>query len=164
MKWIRLVARATAALLLGFAVACGKKDAEVDSTAIAPAPAVAVATEVAPGVIMTVEAGPGTGLVLVDGAGRSMYILDAVPSDTNTWKPVNGSTTPTSTDANVKSSLIGSTTNANGSKQATYAGKPLYYYSGDTAPGDRKGQGQTASGATGRLVNPEGNAAEGKKP
>jgi predicted lipoprotein with Yx(FWY)xxD motif len=149
----------SAALLLSLAVGCKKHDAAVDTTALAPAPAVAVTTEVAPGVLMTVEAGPGTGLVLADASGRSMYILDAVPSDTNTWKPVNANTAPTSTDPNVKTSLIGTTTNANGTKQATYNGKPLYYYSGDTAPNDRKGQGANAAGATGHLVSPEGNAA-----
>ena len=63
----------------------------------------------------------------------------------------------------VNRSLIGTTTNANGTKQATYAGKPLYYYSGDTTAGDTKGQGVTASGATGHLVNPEGNAVGANK-
>ena len=171
MKSIHLVARGSAALLLGLAVACSKRRADADTSSatgeIAPAPAVAVTTEVAPGVLATVEAGPGTGLVLVDGAGRSMYILDTAPTDTTTWKPVNGNTAPTSTDGNVNKSLIGTTANADGTKQATYNGKPLYYYSGDTAPGDKNGQGKTASGATGHLVNPTGNAARnnsGKKP
>jgi predicted lipoprotein with Yx(FWY)xxD motif len=171
MKSIHLIARGAAALLLGLALACSKGNRDVDTSsaagAMAPAPAVAATTEVAPGVLMTVEAGPGTGLVLVDGAGRSMYILDTAPTDTNTWKPVNGNAAPTSTDPNVNKSLIGTTTNADGTKQATYNGKPLYYYSGDAAPDDKNGQGKTASGSTGHLVNPRGNAAgdnNGKKP
>jgi predicted lipoprotein with Yx(FWY)xxD motif len=164
MSTIQAVTRGGAALLIALAAACGKKDAAVDTLSVAAgAPAVAVTTEIAPGVLMTVDAGPGTGVVLTDGAGRAMYILDAVPADTSTWKPVSGNTTPTSTDAKVNRSLIGTTTNANGTKQATYAGKPLYYYSGDTTAGDTKGQGVTASGATGHLVNPEGNAVGANK-
>jgi predicted lipoprotein with Yx(FWY)xxD motif len=166
MTSILRVTRGSVLVLVVLVVACSKKDANRDTTssagAIAPEPPpVAVTTEVAPGVLMTVEAGPGTGIVLVDGAGRSMYILDSTPTDTTTWKPVNGNTAPTSTDKNVNNSLIGTTTNANGTKQATYNGKPLYYYSGDTAAGDKNGQGKTASGATGHLVNPQGNAAGG---
>ncbi|HEV7991038.1 MAG TPA: hypothetical protein VGP25_04390 [Gemmatimonadaceae bacterium] len=165
MKSLHLVACGSAMLLLGMAGACSKKSSTADTSSSAGAmaqPAVAVTTEVAPGVLMTVEAGPGTGLVLADGSGRTMYVLDAAPTDTNTWKPVNGSAPLTSSDSNVKRSLIGTTTNASGTKQATYNGKPLYYYSGDTSPGDRQGQGKTASGATGQLVNPSGNAAPSK--
>jgi predicted lipoprotein with Yx(FWY)xxD motif len=129
---------------------------------VAPAPApVAVTTEVAPGVLMTVEAGPGTGLVLADGSGRALYVLDGVPTDTTMWRPVSGSTAMTSTDAKVNKGLVGTTTNASGASQATYAGKPLYYYAGDSASTDRKGQGASASGATGHLVTPSGSAAGG---
>jgi predicted lipoprotein with Yx(FWY)xxD motif len=166
MKAHHLVARASPVLVLVLAAACSKKSSTTDTSTVAGAmadvPAVAVTTEVAPGVLMTVEAGPGTGLVLADGTGRTMYILDAVPTDTNSWKPVNGNAPLAPADSNVKSSLIGTTTNANGTKQATYNGKRLYYYSGDTAPGDRKGQGKKASGATGQLVSPSGSAATGQ--
>jgi predicted lipoprotein with Yx(FWY)xxD motif len=161
MKSFYRAACGPAGVLLGLAIGCSKHEANVDtgSSAGAIAPAVAVTAEVAPGVIMTVAGPAGTGLVLVDNNGRSMYILDAVPTDTDTWKPVNK--TMTSTDPNVNSSLIGST-KANGTTQATYNGKPLYYYSGDTAAGDKNGQGKSASGATGHLVTPQGNAAAGK--
>ena len=159
-----------AALLVVLAGACGKRntpaaDTAAAAVAVAPAPApgapaVAVTTEVAPGVLMTVEGGPGTGVVLADGQGRAMYILDAAPTDTNTWKPVSGNTRMTSTDPKVNGSMIGTTT-ANGAPQATYNGKPLYYYNGDSAANDRKGAGVKASGATGHLVTPAGSAAGG---
>jgi predicted lipoprotein with Yx(FWY)xxD motif len=168
MPSIHLMGARTPVLALSLLVACSKHAQQQDTTSaagvIAPAaPAVAVTSEVAPGVVMTVEAPPGTGLALVDGKGRAMYVLDATPTDTNTWKPVNGSTALTSTDTNVKSSLIGTTTGANGTKQATYNGKPLYYYSGDTAPNDTNGQGVKASGTTGHLVTPAGKAKKGQK-
>ena len=153
----RLVA--VVGLTLALVAACKKKEtAATPGTIDTAVPAVAVTTEVAPGVLMTVEAGPGTGLVLVDGNGRAMYVLDKAPTDTTVWKPVSGSQAMTTTDANVNKGLIGTTT-ANGTSQATYAGKPLYYYSGDAAAGDRKGQGATASGTTGHLVSPAGGSA-----
>jgi predicted lipoprotein with Yx(FWY)xxD motif len=154
-------------LLVGVVTGCSKNrrggDTATAMGAIPPdtAPAVAVTTEIAPGVLMTAQAGPGTGLVLVDGAGRSMYVLDTTPTDTNTWRPVSGGKPLTTTDTNIKTSLIGTTTSASGTKQATYNGKPLYYYQGDSSPNDRKGEGVTASGATGHLVKVNGNS---KKP
>jgi predicted lipoprotein with Yx(FWY)xxD motif len=36
---------------------------------------------------------------------------------------------------------------ADGSTQVTYAGHPLYYYSGDSGPGTAKGQGLKAFGS-----------------
>jgi predicted lipoprotein with Yx(FWY)xxD motif len=142
-------------------LACSQHGNHGDTTMAALKPdtapgSVAVTTEVAPGILMTVDAGPGTGLVLADGSGRAVYVLDNTPADTNTWRPVSGATTPVTTDSSVKRSMIGTTTSSSGVKQATYNGKPLYYYSGDTSPKDRKGAGVKASGATGRLVSPEG--------
>ena len=47
--------------------------------------------------------------------------------------------------------------------QVTYNGQPLYYYTGDSAPGDRKGAGQKAGGATASLVSPSGSKVSAKK-
>jgi predicted lipoprotein with Yx(FWY)xxD motif len=155
-----------ARLLMGVAVltltaACSKQQDAKGTIDTAAPPPVAVTTEVAPGVLMTVEAPPGSELVLADGSGRAVYILDGVPTDTSMWRPVAGSSAMSSNDPKVNKQLIGTTTNANGSTQATYGGKPLYYYAGDSAASDRKGQGASASGATGHLVGPTGGAASG---
>ena len=133
--------------------------------AIAPdsaAPAAVVAAEVAPGVVLSTVVTPGQSVVLADGNGRAVYVLDAPPTDTTVWKPVSGTSRPTTTDTSVKSSMLGTTTGPNGSQQATYDGKPLYYYKGDTLPNQQAGQGHRASGATGHLVTPNGDAATGK--
>lgn len=152
-------------LLMGVAVltltaACSKQQ-DAKGTIDTAAPPVAVTTEVAPGVLMTVDAPPGSELVLADGSGRAVYILDGVPTDTSMWRPVAGSSAMSSNDPKVNKQLIGTTTNANRSTQATYGGKPLYYYAADTAASDRKGQGASASGTTGHLVSPAGGAASG---
>jgi predicted lipoprotein with Yx(FWY)xxD motif len=142
----------------GDSVAAGAVAMTPDSAAAAAV----VSTEVAPGVVVSTVVAPGNSVVLADGNGRAVYILDAPPTDTTVWKPVSGKSMPTATDTSVKSSLLGTTTGPNGSQQATYNGKPLYYYKGDTLPNQQAGQGRRASGATGHLVNPNGNAATGK--
>ncbi len=84
------------------------------------------------------------GKILVNGAGFTLYMFtkdgcnkdqcvtikqcDRVwPPDTTHGKPKAG--------AGVSSSLLGTITLKGGVKQVTYAGHPLYRYSGDTTPG-----------------------------
>jgi predicted lipoprotein with Yx(FWY)xxD motif len=162
--------RYSAVLLLGLSAACSKRGANNMDTssaagAIAPDTTMpAASTPMAPlasGVILTVASKAGTGLFLADGSGRALYVLDKTPSDTTSWKPVSGATAPTSTDTSIKSTMIGTTTGANGT-QATYGGKALYYYGGDQGAGDVKGEGHSESGATGHLLHPDGSMAGGK--
>ncbi len=58
------------------------------------------------------------------------------------WPPVKG---PASAMSGVTGTL-GTITRPDGSTQATYDGHPLYTYSGDTAPGQAKGNGLNVSG------------------
>lgn len=71
------------------------------------------------------------------------------------WPPVKG---PVSAGAGVtgKLSVI---TRADGSKQATYNGHPLYTYAGDTAPGQANGNGKNLSGGVWHEVTASGAAA-----
>jgi predicted lipoprotein with Yx(FWY)xxD motif len=59
----------------------------------------------------------------------------------------------------VERSLLGTTQRANGARQVTYAGRPLYYYVGDRRPGEVRCQNVREFGglwlvmrASGRLV------------
>ena len=106
-----------------------------------------------PGIILTVASKAGTGLFLADGSGRALYVLDKTPSDTNSWKPVSGASAPTTTDTSIKAGMIGTTSGANG-MQATYGGKALYYYAGDAAAGDVKGDGKKRVGRDGASAAP----------
>jgi predicted lipoprotein with Yx(FWY)xxD motif len=56
----------------------------------------------------------------------------------STWPPltVASGTTPTATGA---SGALATLTRDDGTTQVTYAGHPLHFYSGDSAPGDTKG-------------------------
>ncbi|MYT74803.1 MULTISPECIES: SCO0930 family lipoprotein [unclassified Streptomyces] len=89
------------------------------------------------------------GKVLTDSAGMTLYRFDkdtAKPPRSNcdeaclkTWPAVPASGAKAATG--VDSSLLGSVTAADGTKQLTVAGWPVYRYAMDSSPGDAKGQG-----------------------
>ncbi len=96
-------------------------------------------------VTVGVESG-SLGDYLVDASGRSLYIFALDDERTSTcvnacaerWPPLLGDPTA---EAGVDQSLLGNAERPNGAIQVTYAGHPLYYYSGDAVPGDTEGQG-----------------------
>jgi predicted lipoprotein with Yx(FWY)xxD motif len=69
------------------------------------------------------------------------------------WPPYTG--TPKAGNG-LQASLLGSTVRADGTKQVTYDGHPLYTYSGDSAPGATGGQGLNTFGALWWVVAPDG--------
>lgn len=85
------------------------------------------------------------GIILTDSAGRSLYMfgndVSGIPSCSGacevTW-PVYYSSNA-STDLNLPAAEVGSVTRADGRKQSTYKGYPLYYYKDDAAAGETKG-------------------------
>ena len=86
------------------------------------------------------------GEVLADDAGRVLYLFDPDEAGDSTcyedcaaaWPPLPG---PSEAGDGVDEGMLGTTERDDGSTQVTYGGWPLYYYSGDTAPGDVNGQG-----------------------
>lgn len=100
------------------------------------------------------------GDVVVDADGLTLYILtsDTASQSTcgggcaSTWPPLlaNGEVVA---GASLDSSLIGTIARDDGTTQVSYAGHPLYHYSGDHAPGDVKGQGR---GGVWFALNPAG--------
>jgi predicted lipoprotein with Yx(FWY)xxD motif len=71
------------------------------------------------------------------------------------WPPVKG---PATAGAGVTGKLA-TITRSDGSVQATYNGHPLYTYSGDSAPGQAKGNGLNLSGGVWHEVTASGAAA-----
>jgi len=108
------------------------------------------------------------GTVVVDGKGMTVYRFDA---DSNKppashcsgscatyWPPVlAGTGAPQVTG--VSSSMLGTVTRDDGTKQLTIAGWPLYTYAGDHAAGDANGQGLNLSGGKWWAVTPTGDKA-----
>ena len=87
------------------------------------------------------------GTVLVGPTGMTLYMFlpDTATSSActgacaTTWPPLTGAL-PT-LGAGLDKANFGSITRADGTKQVTFFGHPLYYYSSDKAAGDTKGEG-----------------------
>jgi len=93
----------------------------------------------------------GVGKVLVDGNGMTLYTLGTESSGTimctgscaQSWPPVlltDGATAATA-GSGVDASKLGTIDRPDGGTQVTYAGMPLYLWTGDSAPGQATGQG-----------------------
>jgi predicted lipoprotein with Yx(FWY)xxD motif len=112
-------------------------------------------------VIKTASSSAGT--FLTNGSGRAVYLWAKDTGDMSNcngacagaWPPVTatGSVTASGT---AKASDLGTITRSDGSKQVTYDGHPLYYFSGDSGPGTATGQGSDGFGAKWWLVAPTG--------
>jgi predicted lipoprotein with Yx(FWY)xxD motif len=104
---------------------------------------------------------------LVDPSGMTLYLFEADKSTTSTcsaacaaaWPPVTTQGDPEA-DGAAKADALGTTRRSDGATQVTYAGHPLYRFSGDTAPGDMNGAGSEAFGAEWYPVTPAGEALE----
>jgi predicted lipoprotein with Yx(FWY)xxD motif len=107
------------------------------------------------------------GTFLVDGNGRALYLWDADHGSKSTcsgacaqaWPPLTTTGPPKASGA-VKGSLLGTTKRTDGSREVTYAGHPLYYFAGDTQPGQTTGQGSNGFGAPWWVVTPAGTALQ----
>ncbi|MFD8782969.1 SCO0930 family lipoprotein [Kitasatospora sp. NPDC059599] len=118
---------------------------------------------------LTVRNDAKLGMVVTDGQGFTLYRFDkdtAKPPMSNcndgcakTWPPVTkeGTTAGSGIDAGA----IGEVTRADGSKQLTLGGWPVYRYAQDTAAGDTKGQGV---GGVWFAVAPDGKKAAASAP
>jgi predicted lipoprotein with Yx(FWY)xxD motif len=77
------------------------------------------------------------------------------------WPPLTTTGAVTITGKYTVPKDLGVTTRTDGTKQVTYGGHPLYYYAGDTAPGQTNGQGV---GKVWFLIGPIANVMNGTKP
>ncbi len=83
-----------------------------------------------------------------DGKTLYFYSKDTVPGVSTctgdcltAWPPFDNGGRDVFTAGPGVTGVVGEATQADGSKQATYDGRPLYYFQGDAAAGDVKGQG-----------------------
>lgn len=108
------------------------------------------------------------GPILVDGKGSSLYLFEADTSTKSTcagacavaWPPVLTSGAPQA-GKDAKGALLGTTKRSDGSTEVTYNGHPLYYYAGDTKPGDTNGEELSQFGAKWYVLNAAGDKVEG---
>jgi predicted lipoprotein with Yx(FWY)xxD motif len=141
------------------AAACGSSGGTGSQSSTSSAPA-ATGT----GVVITTASG-SAGQFLTDGSGRTVYLWTKDSMDhsactgpcAGSWPPVPANGTVTAAGGAVASDL-GTITRSDGTKQVTYDGHPLYYFAGDTAPGQATGQGNDGFGAKWWVVAPTGSS------
>jgi predicted lipoprotein with Yx(FWY)xxD motif len=108
------------------------------------APTTANSTSSAPAAGTVNVAQNDLGMILTNADGRTLYLFEQDTGTTSsctggcatTWPALTASGTPTAGQG-VNEALL----DTNGDGQVTYAGHPLYIYSGDSAPGDTNGEG-----------------------
>ncbi len=76
-----------------------------------------------------------------------------------TWPALQASGRPAA-GAGVKASLLSTIRLPGGADQVTYAGHPLYLYSGDSGPGDTSYVGQSSFGGTWDAIDAGGRAVK----
>jgi predicted lipoprotein with Yx(FWY)xxD motif len=100
---------------------------------------------------------------LTDASGRTVYLWSADTAGKSTcagscasaWPPVPGTA---KAGTGVSSAKLSTITRAGGGTQLAYAGHPLYYFEGDTSPGQARGQGADSFGAKWWELNAAGKA------
>ena len=175
-KRAKLAAGVGGALGAAVVVAACSSAASTTSSAAAPAAPASPAASASPAggssssagasssggtVITTAKSSAGT--VLTNGSGRAVYLWVKDTGDMSNcngacagaWPPVTTTSTATASGS-AKASDIGTITRSDGTKQVTYDGHPLYYFSGDSGAGTATGQGSDGFGAKWWLVAPAG--------
>ena len=138
------------------AAACGSAAGSTTPATPASGPATTAAT--------VIESHAGSaGSFLTSGSGRAVYLWAADSMNKSTcsgacagaWPPVTATGKVTAADG-AKAADLGTITRSDGSKQVTYDGHALYYFAGDSGPGQANGQGSDSFGAKWWLVAPAG--------
>jgi predicted lipoprotein with Yx(FWY)xxD motif len=111
------------------------------------------------------------GKVLADARGRTLYLFEKDKRGMSScdgacvayWPAVRTTARPRA-GVGVRASLLGMTKRADGGRQVTYAGHPLYTFIADSKPGQTKGQGLTDFGAEWDVIAANGRPIEPKAP
>jgi predicted lipoprotein with Yx(FWY)xxD motif len=114
------------------------------------------------GLVITTKSG-SAGAFLTDGSGHAVYLWVKDGKDSSAcsgacagaWPPVTTTGTMTASGG-VNMGDLSTITRSGGAKQVVYDGHPLYYFSGDSGPGQVNGQGSDGFGAKWWLVDPAG--------
>ena len=151
---LRIVLALPAAAVAAAALAaCSSSPSSSGTSTSSPAAA-------APGTVQTAKIGGVT--VLTSSKGFTLYTFAPDTSTTSkctgtcaaNWPPVHGPVTA----AGVKGAF-GTIKRSDGSTQATFDGHPLYTFTGDTAPGQAKGNGLNGAGGLWYEITTSGTAA-----
>lgn len=159
-----------------FAAACSSSssdpsaaDSTSASTSASSTPSAAPSSAGSGSTLVLKTAKGSAGIWLTDSAGRTLYLNTKDKGTTSNcydacatkWPPLTTTEPVTVTGKYTVPSDVGTITRTDGKKQVTYGGHPLYYFTGDTAPNQIKGQGLDG---TWFLIGPIANIMNGTKP
>ena len=103
------------------------------------------------------------GRILVDGHGHTLYLFEKDRRGTSgcaglcaTYWPPLLTSGKSIASRGARQSLLGKIRRADGTRQVTYAGHPLYFFSGDARSGQTNGEGLSDFGAGWYAVSPVG--------
>jgi predicted lipoprotein with Yx(FWY)xxD motif len=114
--------------------------------------------------VITVKSNPTLGSILAAGPKKlTVYMFKAdhggksacYGACESAWPPVITTGAPKG-QGGVVAAKLSTITRSNGTKQVTYAGLPLYYYSPDSTEADITGQGVVSFGAPWYVMSPNG--------
>ena len=165
---LTVVSAAAAALAIGLiAAACGSASGSPYSSAAYGQQAQPSTANGTAGAAKVHVANSRLGRILVNSNGRTLYLFEKDKNHRSAcsgvcatyWPPLLTQGKPVA-GAGAKQSLLGTTRRANGSKQVTYAGHPLYRFSGDTQRGQTNGAGLQDFGGGWDPLSPAGRKIE----
>jgi predicted lipoprotein with Yx(FWY)xxD motif len=95
------------------------------------------------------------GSILADGQGNTVYLFEkdtgkasqCYNACASAWPPLTTTNAAPIVGGGVDQAKLGTSARTDGTTQLTYAGHPLYRFTGDSKPGDTNGQGSQAFGA-----------------
>ena len=152
----------------GSSAAAATTVAGTTSAVVTSAGTSAAATPAAGGVVITTASG-SAGKYLTDGAGRALYLWAGDSTGKSAcagacaqaWPPLTAKAGTPTVAGGVEDDDLGTIVRADGSRQVTYYGHPLYYFVADMGAGQTSGQGSTGFGAKWSLVALGGTAITG---
>ena len=147
----------------------GSSGGAYGSAASSPAAGAPAASAPAAGAAALTLRHTSLGTILTDGQGFTLYAFEADMGTKSAcsgacaaaWPPVTTSAAHVTVAGGAAKSLVGETTRADGQRQLTYAGHPLYTFTGDGTPGSTNGQGSQAFGAPWDVLTATGTEVTG---
>ncbi len=167
----RTVVPLAAAVLAAAACSSGGNSTQTSTASSAPAQTSAAASSPS----SSAGAGAATlgtgqskyGAFITGAGGKAVYLFEKDKGTTSAcygacaaaWPPVLATGTP-GAGTGLTASLLGTAKRSDGTTQVTYGGFLLYYFAGDSKPGDVTGEDVNAFGAGWYLVSPGGKKIE----
>ena len=157
-----LMKRLPMAVKLGVPVAAGLLAAACGTAAGSTAAGTPASSGSTAATVIESHAGSAASF-LTNSSGRAVYLWAADSMNKSmcsgacaqAWPPVTSMGQVTAAHG-AKAADPGTITRSDGTKQVTYLGHPLYFFAGDSGPGQTNGQGSDSFGAKWWLVAPAG--------